>query len=371
MTPIERDAEARDKGEALERIAEAVERKPARVLVAATTVRDEMGTRDIALVVCSDGTVWGMGYRFFRWLREVEHHSGVGRRAGLVKWAGHQVWRWCSRYWLSGPTPRAVGDGTHVVGLDIQPGIYRAPGGEWCQWFRLPDLSGDITKAHAYGVMVKQPTVEVLSTDKAFQVQNCGAWELLGAVAQPAPTITASDVAGSDNPVVAAMAGAILHASALHQVMVEINDWANNDRLAGWILARVREKHTEAENWDDLSPVGRQMIDNLMVDLEKTCPPSIEGWRMYTQAMERYKIVVKCMSERELPPALLQRRLRHPQYIIGSKEHVRQRIREISCDLAGTARTACRDGWIVRAVLSPATLSPTMKKRLPVEQSHI
>ena len=57
MTGAERDAEARDKRrvEALERIAEAMERKPARVPVAATTVRD--GTQDIAVVVCADGTV--------------------------------------------------------------------------------------------------------------------------------------------------------------------------------------------------------------------------------------------------------------------------------------------------------------------------
>ena len=32
-------------------------RKP----VAATTVKDEMGTRDLAVVVCDDGTVWNIG----------------------------------------------------------------------------------------------------------------------------------------------------------------------------------------------------------------------------------------------------------------------------------------------------------------------
>ncbi len=83
---------------------------------------------------------------------------------------------------------QTFGDGTHVVGIDIQPGIYRAPGGEWCQWFRLPDLSGDITKAHAYVFMATKPTVEVEATDKAFRVQGCGTWELLGGATASAST---------------------------------------------------------------------------------------------------------------------------------------------------------------------------------------
>lgn len=62
MTRFELDAESRDKRRvrALERIADAAE-NPGRVPVAATTVRDDTGARDIAVVVCADGTAWGIG----------------------------------------------------------------------------------------------------------------------------------------------------------------------------------------------------------------------------------------------------------------------------------------------------------------------
>ena len=97
---------------------------------------------------------------------------------------------------------QTFGDGTHVIGIDIQPGIYRAPGGEWCQWYRLPDLSGDITKAHAYGFMATKPTVEVESTDKAFRAQNCGTWEVLG----NASTATSAPTSDYETAIVAASA---------------------------------------------------------------------------------------------------------------------------------------------------------------------
>ena len=166
--------------------------------------------------------------------------------------------------------PQSFGDGTHLVGLEIRPGIYRAPGGDFCEWYRLPDLSSGITKSLGHGFMEMNPTVEILSTDKAFKAQNCGTWELLGAEPTPPPTITASDMAASDNAATTPfiITALVLHAITLHQVVADLNA-DNEGRLASWFLAQVRIRHAEHETWDDLSPTGHTMIDVLMDDLAK------------------------------------------------------------------------------------------------------
>ena len=159
---------------------------------------------------------------------------------------------------------QSFGDGTHVVGQEIQPGIYRAPGGNLCQWYRLPDLSSGTTRALAYGLGALKPTVEVLSTDKAFKANNCGTWELIGA--EPTTTtITASDMAASDYASI--IAALVLHVTALHQVVADLNA-DNEGRLASWFLAQVHIRYAEHETtWDDLSPTGHTMIDALMDNL--------------------------------------------------------------------------------------------------------
>ena len=152
--------------------------------------------------------------------------------------------------------PQSFGDGTHVVGQDIQPGIYWAPGGRSCHWYRLPDLSSGTMNAHGYELGARNPTVEVLSTDKAFKANDCGTWELIGAESTTTPTITASDMAASDNAAAysSIIAALVLHADALHQVVADLNA-DNEGRLANWFLAQVRIRYAEQQGtWDDLSP---------------------------------------------------------------------------------------------------------------------
>ena len=167
---------------------------------------------------------------------------------------------------------QTFGDGTHVVGIDIQPGIYRAPGGEWCQWFRLPDLSGDVGKALAYGIMVTKPTVEIVSTDKAFRAQNCGTWELFGGKPALSAAGAADTIAGSDDrnskAAAASIVGLMVHAIALHKVMADL-DQRNDRKLGAWFLSQVRIRYAEHEGWEDLATAGHQMIEVLMEDLEK------------------------------------------------------------------------------------------------------
>ena len=76
-------------------------------------------------------------------------------------------------------------DGTHLIGVDIEPGTYRAPGGDRCTWERLKNLSGEIQSIIAMDVRPTQPTVEIAASDRAFKTRGCGQWQRMGTT--PAP----------------------------------------------------------------------------------------------------------------------------------------------------------------------------------------
>ncbi len=79
------------------------------------------------------------------------------------------------------------GDGTHLVGVDIEPGLYRASGSgrSFCRWERLSGLGGEF--GDTIGVGTSQ-LVEIKRSDKAFKVTGCGSWE---------PVEVGSSVSGS------------------------------------------------------------------------------------------------------------------------------------------------------------------------------
>ena len=68
------------------------------------------------------------------------------------------------------------GDGTWVVGEDIEPGVYRNNGGGWCYWERLSGLSGEFGDIIANGAPEGQAVVEISSSDAAFSSEGCGTW---------------------------------------------------------------------------------------------------------------------------------------------------------------------------------------------------
>ena len=73
-----------------------------------------------------------------------------------------------------------VGDGAYLVGIDIEPGIYRAPGGSRCYWERLSGLGGEFDDLIAMDVSIDtHQIVEVKETDKAFKTRGCGEWQLV------------------------------------------------------------------------------------------------------------------------------------------------------------------------------------------------
>lgn len=69
------------------------------------------------------------------------------------------------------------GDGTWVVGEDIEAGTYRNGGdGGWCYWERLSGLSGEFGDIIANGNPDGPAVVEISKSDAAFASQGCGTW---------------------------------------------------------------------------------------------------------------------------------------------------------------------------------------------------
>lgn len=71
-------------------------------------------------------------------------------------------------------------DGTELVGTDVQPGTYRAPGGSDCYWERLKGASGSNDDIIANDLGPVNPVVEISSSDYAFTSSNCGNWTKIG-----------------------------------------------------------------------------------------------------------------------------------------------------------------------------------------------
>lgn len=70
------------------------------------------------------------------------------------------------------------GEGTFVVGEDIDPGVYRAEASPGCYWARLNslDTSDIIDNNNADGPVV----IEILATDRAVTVNRCAEFKKAG-----------------------------------------------------------------------------------------------------------------------------------------------------------------------------------------------
>jgi hypothetical protein len=77
------------------------------------------------------------------------------------------------------PEPRepSFGDGTHQVGTDVQPGIYRTRAGSPnCYWERLRNFSGGLNGILANGNTSAPAIVTIEQTDAGFHSEGCGTW---------------------------------------------------------------------------------------------------------------------------------------------------------------------------------------------------
>ncbi|WP_050995521.1 hypothetical protein [Leptospirillum ferriphilum] len=77
---------------------------------------------------------------------------------------------------LSFSSATSFGDGTFIVGKDIQPGTYRSRGGDDCIWERLSGFGGTFSDVIASDTMSKNPIVTIEPIDKGFKSENCGIW---------------------------------------------------------------------------------------------------------------------------------------------------------------------------------------------------
>ena len=70
----------------------------------------------------------------------------------------------------------SFGEGTHLVGRDIQPGLYRTDG-EISYFARLSGISGELSDIIANEAFPPSPVlVEIKETDIAFESQGSGTW---------------------------------------------------------------------------------------------------------------------------------------------------------------------------------------------------
>lgn len=70
----------------------------------------------------------------------------------------------------------SITTGTWVVGVHVQPGTYRAQGGDDCMWERLSDASRDPDSIIETQESPDPVSVEILDSDVAFSSIGCGDW---------------------------------------------------------------------------------------------------------------------------------------------------------------------------------------------------
>ncbi len=69
------------------------------------------------------------------------------------------------------------GEGTFIVGVDIQPGTYRSSEGDGCYWARLSGFGGTIREVIANDFRSSgRARVQIRARDTGFTSSNCGTW---------------------------------------------------------------------------------------------------------------------------------------------------------------------------------------------------
>ncbi len=75
-------------------------------------------------------------------------------------------------------TPEAgFEDGTWIVGADIEPGLYVAPGSGQCYWARLSGFGGSLDEIIANDLGAGRKLVAISASDAGFRTSGCGRWK--------------------------------------------------------------------------------------------------------------------------------------------------------------------------------------------------
>ncbi|PYF96298.1 hypothetical protein SAMN05216184_12118 [Georgenia satyanarayanai] len=86
------------------------------------------------------------------------------------------------------PAPvRTIKDGAHRVGSSVQPGVYRAPGGDQCYWEKVSGFGGTLDEIIANGYADTSPIVRIERSDAGFLTEDCGTWKSVEATYPTAP----------------------------------------------------------------------------------------------------------------------------------------------------------------------------------------
>ncbi len=73
----------------------------------------------------------------------------------------------------------SFGDGTYIVGTDIEAGTYHTSGGQFCSYERLSGFGGTDADIIAIENPNGSAIVTIAPTDKGFLSANCGTWTLM------------------------------------------------------------------------------------------------------------------------------------------------------------------------------------------------
>ena len=75
------------------------------------------------------------------------------------------------------PAPTDFGPGTHMVGIDIQPGTYRTRRpSAFCEWSRLKGTTGSEEDVIETDYVIGYGVIEISPSDLAFKSDGCGTW---------------------------------------------------------------------------------------------------------------------------------------------------------------------------------------------------
>ena len=81
------------------------------------------------------------------------------------------------------PQISSIPDGTWLVGEEVAPGRWAAPGGDSCYWERLGGFGVSDIIANGFGSI--RPVVEISPEDQGFSTSDCGRWRLVAEVLIP------------------------------------------------------------------------------------------------------------------------------------------------------------------------------------------
>jgi hypothetical protein len=77
---------------------------------------------------------------------------------------------------ITGSPSSPFGDGAYIVGVDIAPGTWSAPGGPTCYWERRSGFSGAFDELLANDLPQGSAIVTIAPADVGFSTHGCGEW---------------------------------------------------------------------------------------------------------------------------------------------------------------------------------------------------